>query len=395
MHYLGFNESCSFYICIKNIGMNPPKPRVLICPLDWGLGHATRCIPIIREMIINGAEVMVASDGNQLILLQTEFPDIRFIRLPGYNITYGRKIPVGLKVIADLPRLLYLVASEHRQIKKLVKTHSIDLVISDNRYGLWNRSIYTVFITHQVNIIPPPALILFSPLLRMATRFFMKHYNETWIPDVDGDLNLSGKLSHGRKLPGNTKFIGLLSRFDKTEKSPETGRRYEIVAIVSGPEPQRSIFEEKLLAKLPVDGKQCLLIRGIPGDTRIKPLKNGLDVADHLNTGEFGAILASKPLVICRAGYSTLMDIAFTGNKAILVPTPGQTEQLYLADNLDKSGIYVACKQYNFNLSEAVTRAVNLPGPELLKNPAFLPDLIYRLVQVLQKARVVSPDKGL
>lgn len=364
--------------------MHSAKLRVLICPLDWGLGHATRCIPIIRELILNGAEVMVAADGHPLILLQSEFPDINFIKFPGYNIRFGRKIPVGLKLLTEVPRLLCLIAREHHQIKQLVKQHHIDLVISDNRYGLWDRSIYTIFITHQVNIIPPKAFGIFAPVLRLATRFFMNHYNESWIPDFAGKLNLSGKLSHGKKLPENPKFIGLLSRFDSIKKTPETKRIYDVVAIVSGPEPQRSIFEEKLIAKLPVDGKHCLLIRGIPGDTSIKPMKKGLDIADHLNTEELGTILTQKPLVICRAGYSTLMDIACTGNKAILIPTPGQTEQEYLAGNLDKTGVYIACKQHSFNLGEAYRQAVSLPDPDLPKNGTSYPGHIHRLVQQLK-----------
>lgn len=364
--------------------MNHAKLRVLVCPLDWGLGHAARCIPIVHELILNGAEVIVGADGHQLTLLQTEFPGIESIEFPGYNVKFGQNIPVGLKVLLDAPRLFHLIRQEHNDLQRIVQEHRIDVVISDNRYGLWDRSIYTVFITHQVNIIAPAALACFNPLLRWVTRYFLNKYNETWIPDFAGKLNLSGKLSHGKKLPGNTKFIGLLSRFDRMAKPANNERRYDVVAIVSGPEPQRSIFEEKLIARLPIDGKHCLLVRGLPGDTSIKPLRKGLDIADHLKTAEFGAILASRPLVICRAGYSTLMDIAFTGNKAILIPTPGQTEQEYLAGNLHKSGIYLSCKQHNFNPNEAYRQAVKLPGLALPVNHTYFPALIFRLVQQLK-----------
>jgi len=373
------------FIYLQKINiMKTAKLRVLICPLDWGLGHATRCIPVIREFLVNGAEVIVGADGHQLMLLQNEFPEIEYITFPGYQVNYGRKIPFGLKLFTDTPRLLHVIYKEHRKIKQLVKQHNIDVVISDNRYGLWDRSIYSIFITHQVNIMTPSVFAIFTPLLRLLTCFFMNRYNESWIPDFAGELNLSGKLSHGRRLPQNSKFTGLLSRFDNTVKSAEVKRRYDVIAIVSGPEPQRSIFEEKLIARLPIGNKHCLLIRGIPGDTLIKPLRKGLDIADHLNARDLGTILSQKPVVICRGGYSTLMDIAFNENNAILIPTPGLTEQEYLAKNLDRSGVYVACKQHNFNLNEAYERTIRLPGFKLPENHNFYAGLIFHLVQNLK-----------
>lgn len=374
--------------------MKSDKVRVLICPLDWGLGHATRCIPLIRELIENGAEVIVGSDGLQLTLLQTEFPGIEFVRLPGYNVSYGKRLPVAIKLLTDAPRLLRMIAKEHKEMNKIIRELQPDMVISDNRYGLWNKNVYSVFITHQVNIIAPAALMLYAPVLRLATRYHMKHYDESWIPDFAGKLNLSGKLSHGRNLPQNTSYIGLLSRFDQLKATKRSQRRYDIVAIVSGPEPQRTIFENKLLARLPLPDKHCLLLRGIPGDTQIKPLRKGLDIADHLETEELGSIIHQKPVVICRAGYSTLMDIAYTGNKAVLIPTPGQTEQEFLAKNLHKAGIYAARKQKDFDLSEAYNQAIACSGFNLPKNHTYYQGVIYKLMQKLKSEKSIHPKKG-
>jgi len=328
------------------------KPRILICPLDWGLGHATRCIPLIRALKDAGAEVVIAADGPQFILLRNEFPDNELIEFPGYNIKYSKRGNVGLKLIFTSPGLVLRIISEHFRLKSLIKEYRIDAVISDNRYGLWNKKVRTAFITHQFNIIAPSYLGFTEPLLRHATRYFARKYDESWIPDVEGEHNLSGKLSHGFKLPENTIYIGLLSRFD-FRPTILPGKQYDIVAIVSGPEPQRSIFEDKLLKQLPYDGKKCLIVRGIPGNTTITSLRSNLDKADHLTSEQMYSILSGKPVVISRPGYSTLMDIAFTHNKAILVPTPGQTEQEYLALHLMEKRIYYCCKQENIDLEKA------------------------------------------
>lgn len=338
------------------------NPKVLVCPLDWGLGHATRCIPIIRHLKESGAQVIIASDGPQLTLLREEFPDLEFVTLPGYKMTYNRFVPIAFKVLTEIPRLFIKVANENKLLKTIIKDHNIDIVISDNRYGLWNKNVYSIIITHQINIIVPPILKFTGQLLHRITHKYIRRFNECWIPDFGGKQNLSGDLSHGTSIPSNCKYIGLLSRFDRSALRSTPERRYEIIAIVSGPETQRTIFEEKLLAQLPVNDKSCLLIRGIPGDTRIKTLRRSLDVADHLSSDELEAILRSGPMVICRAGYSTLMDIAFSGNKAILVPTPGQTEQEFLAANLSDAGVFYTTSQKQMNLSTAFSKASLLPG---------------------------------
>jgi predicted glycosyltransferase len=337
------------------------NPKVLVCPLDWGLGHATRCIPIIRHLKESGAQVIIVSDGPQLTLLREEFPDLEYILLPGYKMTYNRFMPIAFKVLTEAPRLFLKIARENKILKSIIKDKDIDVVISDNRYGLWNKNVYSILITHQINIIVPRFLRFSVQWLHRITHKYISRFDECWIPDFAGKQNLAGNLSHGN-IPSNCKYIGLLSRFDRSPNSSLPEKHYEIIAIVSGPETQRTAFEEKLLAQLPVNDKPCLLIRGIPGNTSIKTLRRSLDIADHLTSVELEGILRSGPIVICRAGYSTLMDIAFSGNKAILVPTPGQTEQEYLAANLAESGIFYTTSQKRMNLSSAFSKASLLPG---------------------------------
>jgi predicted glycosyltransferase len=342
------------------------KPTVLVCPLDWGLGHATRCIPIIRHLLETGARVIIASDGPQLHLILSEFPNLQYVKLPGYNVKFSRILPLTLRMILDTPRLLIKISQERKLLRKLVRQYNIDIVISDNRYGLWNNNIFSIIITHQLNIIPPSWLLPFRAILHKLTHRQIERFDECWVPDAEGDFNLSGKLSHGEKLPKNVRYIGLLSRFDdggSTTDHKNNLNPYSVVALVSGPEPQRSLFEKILREQLPAIGEHCLLIRGLPGNTNIHKEGPLLDVTDHLAARQLEHLLRSKPLVICRAGYSTLMDIAFTGNKAILVPTPGQTEQEYLAKKLSGEGIYFATAQNKLKLKEDYQKAIACNNP--------------------------------
>ena len=365
--------------------MSQRKPRILVCPLDWGLGHATRCIPVIRSLMKAGAEPVIAAEGPQLQLLRLEFPGGEFVNFRGYRVNYSKRIPAGIHILFQTPRLLFNVYHEHRKLKELITSLDIDAVISDNRYGLWHHRTCSVLITHQVNILPPPALSVFTPLVHKLIRIFIRRFHFCWIPDLATSPNLSGQLSHGNTLPENTGYIGLLSRFDESPENEKEIKAYDMVAIVSGPEPQRSIFEEKLIDQLPSDGKKCLLLRGIPGDQEIRPLKENLDVAHHLPSAMLGKLLRSGPLVICRAGYSTLMEIAMMGNKAILIPTPGQTEQEYLAETLDKSGIYLACRQGNLNLKAAITEAERRAGLCIHQENKLLESAIKSLIKNIEQ----------
>ncbi len=366
--------------------------RILICPLDWGLGHATRCIPLIRELKYSGAEVVIASDGLQLALLKEEFPDSEFVTLRGYNVKYSYSTGAAIKMLSEAPRIAFKILQEHFRLKKIIRDFRISGVISDNRYGLWNRKVHTVFITHQLNLIAPGIFNIFGPLLRHAVRFFANRYNECWIPDSASQDNLSGKLSHGFKLPSNARYIGLLSRFDLSfENGNGNGNKYDLVAIVSGPEPQRTLFENKLLAQLPLRDLRCLILRGQPGKNEITNVRKNLDIADHQNSGQLHKILLKKPVVICRAGYSTLMDIAFTGNRAILIPTPGQTEQEYLATMLDSKGYYVAQKQNAMNLESALTRLEGNPPEKIASYHLLYPAAVRSF---LQSTRAGSLNKA-
>ncbi|MBN2766316.1 MAG: hypothetical protein JXR27_08085 [Paludibacteraceae bacterium] len=310
--------------------------KVLVCPLNWGLGHATRCIPIIRQLLAEGHEPVLVSDGYPLECLRMQFPDLRYIEYPSYSVRYSSGISQVFAMLWNMPSIIYGIVSEHRWLENLLKTEHFDQVISDNRFGLWNGHIKSVYITHQMMIKIPRGLKLFEGVLWRLHRWFIKHYDECWIPDFEGNENLSGDLSHKYRLPNNAKFIGPLSRFDiRTDKSIDNS--YEIVAVLSGVEPQRSIFEHQIIDKYRRSGKDVLIVCGQPAVNKRTYHVGDVTLVSHLADDELVPLLRGADKIISRSGYSTIMDLYTLGclHKAEMSPIPGQTEQEYLKSKMD------------------------------------------------------------
>jgi uncharacterized protein (TIGR00661 family) len=332
------------------------QKRILICPLNWGLGHATRCIPIIRLLLQKNQQVLIAADGRPLALLKKEFPQLVFIDLKGYDINYTTGNSLVLKMLFSIPKILKGIRDERTQLEKIIAEHKIDIVISDNRYGCWSKKVKSIFITHQ--------LMMKSPLgegwLHRLILNYVKRYDECWIPDVEGDLNLSGDLAHQYKLPKNTYFIGSLSRFEKP--ATNSPLLYDVMAIISGPEPQRSIFE-KLLVKQISDLKiKALLVLGKTELEQERKNDGTIEIVNHLQMNEMQQAILQSKIIIARSGYSTLMDLAALSKRAIFIPTPGQTEQEYLAEMMMQKKIAFSQTQTNFNLKEALIKSETYTG---------------------------------
>lgn len=321
----------------NNTGQTAPKLdnsgglRVLVCPLNWGLGHAARCVPLIRQYQKNGNEVVIAADGVSLEFLRSEFPELHSIILPSYKIHYSKSKTQVWAMIRSLPAIIYGIYREHYWLKKLISSQHFDLVISDNRFGLWSNKTKCIYITHQLMVKMPKSMKWLEKLVWRFHRFFINNYNECWIPDFEGIENLSGDLSHKYPLPQNARFIGALSRFSgiKAEKSDKS---IEIVAIISGPEPQRTIFEKQIISKYENSEQKTLIVCGLPQNKTSATTKGNLTIVPHLPDNELAAYLIAARKIISRSGYSTIMDLHALNclQKAEFIPTPGQTEQEYL-----------------------------------------------------------------
>jgi predicted glycosyltransferase len=330
-------------------------PKVLVAPLDWGLGHATRCIPIIRELVVLGCEVTIAASGQTEVLLRTEFPNLRFMQLRGYQIRYG-KCGVLFSLLRQLPRILRTIKYEQKWLAKLLKKEKFDAIISDNRPGLFHDSIYSVYITHQLQI-QSGIGSLADRLLYGLHKQYYRRFSEVWVPDFETSPGLAGKLSHPKQHSRNVIYIGPLTRLQKENAS---SLKYDLMILFSGPEPQRSIFEHEIMEQLHQYNEKVLLVRGLPG-TEPKPthLPKNIEIENHLSAIALSSAIAASSIIICRSGYTTIMDLICLQKKAVLIPTPGQTEQEYLARHLEEHGVFPYIRQFEFDLKEAINRSRN------------------------------------
>jgi hypothetical protein len=348
--------------------------RVLVCPLDWGLGHATRCIPLIRALRDDGHEVVLGASGGGLRLLRAEFPDLESFDFPGYPVRYSRSAATLLPVLlAQLPGLLLGMLRERKALERAVRDRGIDLVVSDGRYGVRTRLRPSIFITHQVFIRIPgnlPGTGFAERLLFALNRRLLKRFREVWIPDYPGRPNLSGDLSHKPCDLPNLAFIGPLSRFGTNEEaSGEPLPAIDLLASVSGPEPQRTRFETLLRDQLRRRTGTRVLIRGLPGlagPDRSNPgriVPGELNEFPHLDGRTMERLFASAKAVVARSGYTTVMEMAALGlAKVIVVPTPGQSEQEYLADHLDRARIALRAVQEELELDAALAALEGYSG---------------------------------
>ncbi len=337
------------------------KPVILVAPLDWGLGHASRCIPVIHELLNIGCCVILAGEGSQRQLLLLEFPDLEFVDLRGYRIDYTRsKRFFTAKILFQVPKILHAIKREQNWIKYAVQKHKIDAIISDNRFGLYHPYVPSIFITHQLSIKAPGIV---EKWIQIFNYRYIRKFSGCWVPDVKGSPNLAGELSHPFKVPNlPLTYIGGISRFDRVD-TPE--HLYDILVVISGPEPQRSMLEKKLLRCLHNYQGKVLFVRGLPGVEISIPSFNQVSVVNHLDATELNRAFVQSNLVISRSGYTTVMDILKLRKKSILVPTPGQTEQEYLAIHLQKQQWCLAINQAHFTLANALEQAAvfsyNLP----------------------------------
>jgi len=351
--------------------------RILVCPLDWGLGHATRCIPLIRALRAAGHDVFPYAAGSGRKLLQTEFPDLEVGDLPGYAMRYSRNpFFLPLKLSAQMPAFLFSILRERWRVGGLIRKHKIQCVISDGRYGLRSGKAHGIFISHQLRIQPPGPRwlrgILTGPLMGL-NRWALRNFQEIWVPDFPGSKSLSGMLGHPDPAWPKVKYIGPLCRFRPEEMrwnrftTPDApGARIDVLALLSGPEPQRSALEKILLdALLKIPGTRVLL-RGLPGGSNSGGegvAAGGLTVVDHVPERMLQSYLARAEKVVCRSGYTTVMELAGLGKKNVLmIPTPGQPEQEYLAEHLQTLGFVVGQKQKEIDLPKGLAAAEKIPG---------------------------------
>lgn len=297
---------------------------IFIAPLDWGLGHATRCVPLIKQLRENN-EVILGVTKTTALIFDQEFPEFKKVEIVPYNISYSQRLPLSIKLLLEAPIIFGVIQKENKQLKKIIHDYDIDVVISDNRFGLCNHSVECIYLTHQLTI----QAGWFSFFANKIHNHYIKKFNQVWVPDFEEEeICLAGLLSRNKALT-NVTYIGPLSRLplvDNTEK------HFDYLCLLSGPEPLRSELEFTLIEKAKDSEKKICLVRG----SQIKKLQTipeNVTLIDMPGAENLSRLIQSSKTIICRSGYSTLMDLHHLKKEnIILIPTPGQFEQLYLAD---------------------------------------------------------------
>jgi len=319
----------------------PPELRIIVAPLDWGMGHATRCIPLIKELQSHGITVIVGGTEQSRQRIKAAGIISEYLDLPAYSIRYHKFLPAWLMVLLQFSKIIKAIKSEKKILNNYLKKNKVDALISDNRYGVFNLKIPSVLITHQVR--PKSPFSIFQGITNKFVHNQLKNFNEIWIPDLTAEESISGDLSI--PFSGITfKNIGILSRFEASKQLPHQSN--SVLAIVSGPEPQASIFQQQLI-RLAIRKKVRISIISsseLPENNNLS--EDWIRLIHSPNDQDFQRLVSENKFIIMRSGYSGIMDMLRLGRTALLVPTPGQTEQEYLAVRMKEFG-FTAISQKN------------------------------------------------
>jgi UDP-N-acetylglucosamine transferase subunit ALG13 len=331
-------------------------------------------MPIIQFFTDAGHNVILASDGDAKAFLEAEYPNLPMEELPSYGITYPKKGNFILHMSLQIPGILSAIKKEKQVLTQLIDKYELNVVVSDNRYGMWHEAIKSVFVSHQLRVASPIAENLLVDLQQKYTQ----HFDEVWVPDVAGQTNLSGKLSHGIPTKNKLVYLGALSRFNLTMEavSPQNLQPESefVLAIVSGPEPQRTAFERLLFEEAKKYSGQMVIVGGKPNGDEIKT-SNNITHYPFLQSAQMKWLIQNSKVVISRSGYSSIMDYVSLNKRAILIPTPGQTEQEYLVKHLAYSSNFMSYNQNEFKLNTALEEFDKMSRKEVFKSVDYFNNL--------------------
>jgi UDP-N-acetylglucosamine transferase subunit ALG13 len=342
-------------------------------------------IPLARKLREMNNNVIIASGEEHLSLFRNELPGLSYISFPGFKPGYSRFFPQYLSLLFKIPVLLYHIIVEHHRLKRIIAEYAVDIIISDNRFGLWNMKVTSVYVTHMPLIPFPKPLKFLEPIGVLLHREIIKKYSLCFIPDLPGDLNLTGRLSHGIKLPDNIRYIGILSRFIDPEQSLHENpvKSHHNTVILSGPEPQREILKQKLVTLLKDKEPNTIMFEGKPGK-RGEIARNGnITFYSHLPASRMKEIIADSDSIITRSGYTSIMELVSLNCTALIIPTPGQTEQEYLAEYLSEKGWFYTVSQGELKAGISLRQGKTIWQGEINRQSSIL--LTEALNELLEK----------
>lgn len=343
--------------------------KILLSPLSWGLGHATRDIPIINYLIESGHEVGIAASGAAYALLKQEYPDLKFYHVEDYPSPYTTTGFSVTRVVALLPLMYRNIRREHREINRIVGDEKYDLVISDNRFGAYAEDVPSLFISHQIRFSTPGTFEGIERITEMFNEHFHKNFDHVIIPDnPPGRLSLSGKLGNARR-PGTVErayYAGILSNIRKMDVPEDL----DYLISISGPKKTKKALQDAIMRQIGTLRGKTILLMGDPESHYEEHLNGGIVLKSHASRTEMEEYLNRAKCIITRSGYTTMMELADLGNKkALLIPTPGQTEQEYLSEYYSEMGWFHSVAQNDLDLERDLEKAKEMSGlPKMPKS---------------------------
>ncbi len=335
--------------------------RIAFGVCSWGLGHATRTLPIIRRFIEEGDEVTVVSHGGALALLRNELDGgARFHDLEDYlpPTTITPKL-LALDTFVSIPQYLGAMKREHDFVEKMLNGEKVDTIFSDNRFGFYSIKVPSFFMTHQLRIMNPIRSRFLESATERVALWLHKRLAGLIVPDFETD-GLSGRLAHGLSVIDEREvhYIGALSDFERRAGE----ENIDVFASISGPEPQRAIFQELVLKQLKGFDGRAVVSLGKKEEPRIE---GGIEIRGLLAKHEREDLLNRSKVIISRSGYSTIMDLSALGRRSLLVPTPGQTEQEYLAEYHMDRGSFLCVPEHDLDIADQIGEVASWEPPKL------------------------------
>ncbi len=348
--------------------------KVIVAPTDWGLGHSTRDIPIIRELQRRGHEVTVATGSRALSLLKQEVPECRFLTMPGPKVRYGRTKFFITEFVREIPKVLLSYNRENRDLHRLLEKESFDLIISDSRFGFYSEWVPSYLINHQISFDLPLGRAVEYAMARF-NEYNFSNFNRVIVPDQNLKKGLAGGIAK-TKIEGIRKklfYAGILSSVSKTRSKEDI----DYLISISGPEPQRTLLEKTVLPQMKhLEGKKVVVL-GLPQSNKTRNAKD-LFLKDHANREEMADYMNRARFIITRSGYTTMMEVAELDKKrGLFIPTPGQPEQEYLSKWYEKNNWFHSVQQNKLNLAKDVSEAEGYKGFPEFRNTQENVKLLY------------------
>jgi len=353
--------------------------HILVSPLSWGLGHATRDLPIIRYLLERGHHVTIAAEGRALTLLQDEVPACDFEHLPDYPPPYSSGKRFVPTFVATAPKMLAAIEKEAANVRKLLEKRSFDLILSDNRFKVRADGVPSFVITHQLRFMTPPGLEVFEHATELFNAKYLRAFDRIIVPDAaDPVENLSGRLSHDLQWMDDSPRVYYAGPFSSVRRL-DVEQDVDLFISISGPEPPRTELEKTILEKVrDVEGDRIIVALGKPEVKDVRTIDGRIEVHGFLGREQQQAMLNRARFVVCRSGYTTVMELAELGRKALFIPTPGQTEQVYLGEYYEERGYFHTVDQYELDLPRDIEKAKTYAGPPFACDTRANVERLYR-----------------